>query len=158
MAPHVSCAYKHMAKYSEVVNKTEGLMVSGCGGEMHGNIKVLIIYYTCKRIVNLEEARNLYITVVEGLISQVNNDPETRPFLNNYPITKNNIEISISFRKKDGNHVDGKGQIAFISCAHGIVYYSTMDSEDRNFRDFHEEPYEVAKSIVMGDENTYDAR
>lgn len=147
---HVALANKEAARYSKIMKQKEGLHIYGSGGRMRKSIQAITICYESQRILEVGEARRFYISVVEGFISQLNANPEIRPFLQNYPTNINNVDIDIAFINQNHSHIDD-GHVAFIFSANGIVYYDRFDSTEGKFVDLYEEPYEVAKSIVMGE-------
>lgn len=47
--------------------------------------------------MNLEEARRLYVEVVEDFLNRINNNKEIRSYLHDYPFTIKNLDLMIHF-------------------------------------------------------------
>jgi hypothetical protein len=139
-------AFSILNKYSNFLQKTEGFEVFGTGGAMTTNVKSVFVSYVSNKNVGLEEARKIYISVIENLVKEYNNDKEIRPYLNDYPFTYNNIDLHISFKNK-GNYIGNK-KIAFILKAKGIIYYDIFDEKLDDFIDIYQEPYEEGLKII----------
>ncbi|MFN0065792.1 MAG: hypothetical protein ACKVOH_06115, partial [Chlamydiales bacterium] len=118
------------------------------GGFMHDIEEVGFSYISLDKY-NVEEARALYIEVMEGFIERFNADETIRPYLHNYPFTEENLRIRIGFEDENRKH-RSDGNIALIFLVNGKVYYEGFDSEKDKFYTLHEEPYATAVEIVKG--------
>lgn len=150
------CSCQHKSNYSSIVNKISNSYSSelyksqdfdliGTGGATAGDIKELFLDYWSHRLVDLCEARILYVNTVEGFIKLVNENKEIRPYLHDFPFTIKNTEISLGFVDEKNCHVKNK-KIAFVFEVHGNIHYC-ISSKD-TLVTVHVEPYEKALRIV----------
>lgn len=75
------------------------------GGQ--GNyIRKIRLTFSSQSILELREARQLLVDVVDGFLDQVNFDPELGPLTSSYPISSDDLEICIKFESYHGLYVD----------------------------------------------------
>lgn len=101
------------------------------------------------RTPTLEEARILYVKGVERLLKRVNQDPQIRPYLHNYPFTVSNLTYTMQFPYVAVD-ASGTGPIVDIMCVRGRVYYDVLEPNNGrgDLRAMHIEPYADALRIV----------
>lgn len=147
-AIHCKLSDKIFMPYNRELQKQKRLFVIGSGGAMMGDIQKVNASYLSFERMNLEEARKLYIEVVEGYINQYNKDEPIRPYLHDYPVTIENFQVRIGYENDQRKHM-GEGYIAYVFKNKNNVIYCTYDHEKKDFIDHHEEPYETARDIVL---------
>ena len=96
--------------------------------------------------VNLEEARNLLLYSTDKYLSNINSNEEIRPYLNNYPFTEENTEITIFFYNPDRSNLPQENIYCASSEDGKVFFYSRSLGL---YRPLHEETYEEAKSLVL---------
>lgn len=138
-------AYRVMNTYSDKIEKPLGVKLIATGGGMASDLHMLELVYEGQQHFNVEQARHLYITVMEGFLKAINSYRQIRPWLHEYPYTSKNVRMRITFHDANGERVPNE-YIAYIATIKGTVYYDTHHNND--FRDFHKEPYEEALRIV----------
>lgn len=145
-------AYSLMGNFARKQQVENGLSVCGVGHSMpDGKIKKLTLYFMAQRKLMVDDARILYIMVTQEMLNQVNDDAELRCFLDHYPFTVDDLNISISFEEESGRDVDPP-YIAFVSTTKGIIHYAWYDaSTDLYFNERLKEPYDEALHIVRSD-------
>lgn len=146
-------AQKEMNAHSDEMCRKYGFEVAGTGGSFTTDIRSVYLMYVCKQHLSLQQARRLYVSVVEDLVTRLNANRNIRPFLHEYPITGKNIEIDLSFENRDGTSFKNN-EVAFISNmdGKGIVYYVSQEGSDR-IEILHRESYEEALRIVFSERN-----
>lgn len=97
--------------------------------------------------VNIEQARKLYIDIIEEYLRYVNEDEEVRPYLHNYPFTPVNLYFLLGFRENNQS-IKGEGHVASIVISRNIVYYDAYHTNSKKLYNLHKETYEEALSIV----------
>ena len=113
---------------------------------MHDVEKINLSLCTKKRL-NVDEARQLFIPLIEKLLSKINTDTNIKPYLHNYPFTSKNLCISLRLEEKNGKKVE-RPYIADVRLMFGMVFYSVEDlNDDMLFEHVHEETYEEALKI-----------
>ena len=146
---HVRAIDKLMSSYSKQVKKQWGLYLAGSGGAMMYDVKAVALDYECIANVTLEEARKLYVDLVEGFVDLVNKDEPVRPYLHNYPFTSSNCECSIMFLGKN-HRFHANEQITCVAKVKEKIYYSGYDPVKDMLYDIYAEPYEEAVRLVRG--------
>src|SRR5262245_48668587 len=106
VSTHVKYADKLLNAYAKQMKYEKGFELSSIGGAMMKNVKSVTLDLSDNKNVDIAEARKLYVETAEGLILKINDDVKIRPYLNQYPFTIENIEVSISFHEPDEEFVD----------------------------------------------------
>jgi len=132
-------------KTAKKIEKEKGLVLCGTGGGMMDNVKFMMMAFKYPKSVNVKEARDLLIYCAEAYLSDINNDPEIRPFLHNYPFTAKNIEIEIYFPD-----IADLNLLNVASVYKGGVAYKINDPKTQQLKRILEEPYETALQIYKG--------
>ena len=137
---------------------------------MPKRVERISVFFDAYHKASIEEARYLYVELVDQLVDLVNQHPKIGPFLKENPFPSKGAGIFLSFQKGVGDYyLDGS--ISTISQGRGDkLYYSTAEKrkilhqailgldglpegedewvEKVQFIDFMEEPYEEAARIV----------
>lgn len=152
---HCKLSDRIFIPYNKELKKEKHLYLVGSGGAMMDDIQKVNAHYVSYDRLTVEEARRLYVDVVEGYLSRYNQNEEIRPYLHNYPFTINNFKIMIGFENENHQHMD-KGFVALVSNREtkGVIYYASYDHETKKFNKIYEEPYETAREIVMRERAT----
>lgn len=109
---------------------------------------MLRLEFTTQNIMELCEARELLVDVVERFLYRLNTDyidPEFRPA----PYTSDNLEIYINFESYYTMYAD-RFYIGWVCLEDGEAYYyaSTLKNNKLAFWHKHQEPYFKSKSIA----------
>ncbi len=125
------------------------LMLSGSGGAMMNDIQEITLRFLSFDTIDVNEARVLYIEMMEEFLHRINCNEKIRPFLHNFPFVDENIKLNISFINSEGRTLrDGHVAMIFIGRNH-TIYYEAYDPITK-FYTLHREPYEEALRIVVG--------
>jgi hypothetical protein len=84
-----------------------------------GRVRVI---FSSQEILELCEARDLLVTVVEGLLERLNATPSVVENFDHFPITADDLELYFSFESFDIEYNDGT-YIAWMSLHDGFVRY-----------------------------------
>ena len=116
---------------------------------MMGDIQAVALGFASYKALNVDEARKLYVNIVEEYLHRVNCNEEVRPYLHNYPFTINNLEFNIEFDESNGR-MKSDGHVAYVSfiASRNLIFYSSYDYKTHKFQDLHQESYEEALKIV----------
>ncbi len=127
---------------------TNGLVVSSQGGRLMQNIKTLKQSLESSERVELSRARQIFVQTALDLMQCVNKNKKLRPYLNTYPFSIENIQLTIGFT--ENNNFIKPPHIANISCHKGKVYYSIANTnrEAEPLNHLHEETFEEACQLV----------
>lgn len=146
---HSKLSNRIFIPYNKELKKEKHLYLSGSGGAMIGDIQKINASYVSFEKLTIEEARRLYVDVAEGYICRYNQNEQIRPYLHNYPFTIANFEIMIGFENEKRQIIE-EGFVALIfHDRKNILVYYTYDPSTDKFIDLYEEPYEIAREIVM---------
>ena len=113
---------------------------------MHDIEKINLSLCTQKKL-DLEQTRQLFISLIQNLLKKINSDTRIKPYLHNYPFTSKNLCLSLHFvDKKDDNVLPP--YIGMVRLMFGKVFYSLQSLKDEMlFEHIHEETYEEALKI-----------
>lgn len=120
------------------LEKEKELIPCMVGGDGPEGINIVSLGYklNSQKELTLNDARKLYVEIVEGLLKQLNQEKIIRPYVVNYPLRSANIEIVV---------FSDKG-INFVSSFRGNIIYEKR--RNGNIESVYEEPYEEAKKLV----------
>lgn len=113
----------------------------GSGG-FYTNKKIDSLYvdFEIKKRLSPEEAKALLTTTVNAFIEYVNQNEGIRPFLQTYPVTPNQISVSIAFIDDKRAPFVGFSQIHLYE---GIIYYSAFQPEKKEYSPYQKELYPI---------------
>lgn len=116
---------------------------------MMGGIQAVALGFASYKALNVDQARKLYVDIIEEYLHKVNGNEEVRPYLHNHPFTINNLEFTIEFDEPNGR-MKSDGHVAYVSfiASRNLIFYSSYDYKTHEFQDLHEESYEEALKIV----------
>lgn len=109
------------------------------------------MYLNRENVVSLETARSLLVSVADGLLHSINNNPKVRDDLDKFPFTSDLLTISIYF--EDENKISLGNGVSYIYFSQGKIkyegyeiyeYYSGMGKDYT----IHEETYAEALESV----------
>ncbi len=163
-------------RFAKEMKKKHGLVCIGSGGRMPHKVEEITLFFDCYQHASIEEARILYVTIVDQLVEMINNHERIRPFLQTYPFPTEGAGICVSFNKKrKGYYLDGsvafmgqgrgkklhysKAEIQQIDCPSIIdgltkeILKPAHTDEEVVLVDLWEEPYEEAERIVHNAQN-----
>ncbi|MCH9625438.1 MAG: hypothetical protein S4CHLAM123_06120 [Chlamydiales bacterium] len=153
-----SCTIRE-ANYCKISNRIAGsyvtefakpreLMLSGYGGAMMDDIQEISLRFLSFRALNIDEARVLYVEMMEEFLCRINHHEEIRPYLHNFPFDINNVALTIGWINSDRKITrDGHMALMFIGNNH-TIYYEAYNSTE-GFYTLHKESYEEARRIVQ---------
>jgi len=137
-------------EYLKEIQSEYGFFVRALGGSMRGSVKKVIISFNTLKEIKLEEARIIAIELGERLIKKINDNGEIRPYLQNYPFNKNNIDITLSFNEEAGPRVK-REYITVLFIGGKNIRYLHYDHHKKEFCDELEEFYEYSKYCANSD-------
>jgi len=125
------------------------LQVCGVGGSIPDKIRKFHFDFDLIMRVDREQAREIYVDMLEHFLQMVNSDEEIRPYLENYPVTNANVEILLTFCDKPLQRVPPPYMAFVFGCKNSIVY-DQWDPVTEKFCDAYHELYADALKIVRG--------
>jgi len=150
-APHSKLSDKIYIPYNKELKKQKNLYLVGSGGAMMGGVRKVNAHYDAFKNLTVEEARRLYVEVIEGYLTRYNQNERIRPYLYDYPFTIANLEVDIAFHNKPGQRVDKEFVALMFVVKKNRLIYEAYDHETDKFFDLYAEPYETARDIVMAE-------
>lgn len=108
------------------------------------------VIFSSQRILELCEARDLMVTVTEGLLERLNASGSVASNFDHYPITADDLELYFSFESFDIEYNDGT-YIAWMSLHDGYVRYlnGLVKNPRIDFWDARIEPYYKSLQFVQ---------
>ena len=133
--------------YIKEFAKPRRLMLTGSGGRMMYDIEEITLRFLSYRTLNVNEARTLYVEMMEEFLQRVNCHEKIRPHLHNFPFEVDNIELTIGFN--DAKGILGGGHVAHMFIGNNsTLHFAAYDPKIEDFYSLHEESYEEAVEIV----------
>ena len=72
---------RHMSAFGKEVQKTDNLYLVGTGGSARYGIDKLSLTFISPTTPTIEEARSLYLDIMNRFINRINEDEEIHPYL-----------------------------------------------------------------------------
>jgi len=130
--------------FSEKMLRENALISLGAGGYYHEkSVNALYADYELFQPYSKEEAKALLTQIIPQFVDHINTSEEIRPYLQTYPVTSDQVSISIAFFDQDHNPYD---KLAQIHLYQGKLYYSTYDREKKAYLAVENEKYKLEKS------------
>ncbi|MBS0637170.1 MAG: hypothetical protein JSS12_06640 [Verrucomicrobia bacterium] len=135
-----------MQRNSKLLRK-EGFCLAGTGGNSYPTIRYISeTYWTSEyQYTSIDDARKLFCRIYEMYEVPFNSDKRIRPYLHNFPLTDENIQISITFFDKDRNDL----VLPYIESVYtnkGELIFESRD-EHGKFVILHKEPFQHTYSL-----------
>jgi hypothetical protein len=134
-------------QYSQELADQKKIFLDGSGGAMMDDIQRVTVSYISNAELSLEQARTLYINVMQEYLERYNANEKIRPYLHNFPFTAENIDLKLSFEKESGQR-QCSGDVAFVFMVNNVIYYDSYNNEKSTFYSLHKEAYADALKIV----------
>ncbi len=143
--PDIPALEEIVVTYSDEMERYNRLFLSDSRAYYDHYVEKVCMKFRTEAIMDVLEARDLIVHVVEGFLARVNEDPWVSTDLYNFPFTADNLHVEIEFDSFYGKYVDTR-EIGQVHLKEGIVYYYANDAMDRDTVFFHkrQEPYEKA--------------
>jgi len=135
--------------YDKQFAKPRGLHLSAQGGAMMDDIKKVILNFKSCDALTIDEARVLYVEMMEEFLCRVNQNEKIRPYLHNYPFEPHNFGLTIGFRNTERKITDdGHVALMFIG-KNQQLRIAGYNPETEQFYSLHREPYQESLKIVQ---------
>lgn len=124
------------------------LILTSQGGAMMDDIQEISLSFVSFDALNIDQARILYVDMMEELLHRINCHENIRFYLHNYPFLESNIKLMIGFEDSQ-KKITSDGHVALMSIAKNhSIYFAAYNSVKQEFYTIHEEPYDEALKIV----------
>lgn len=110
---------------------------------------IINLQFSSQVTLELCEARQLLVRMVEGFLKQLNYGYNRRNWLYTDQLTANNLKIQIDFQSFYGVYVD-ESYIGSLTLEDGVSFFYAFDLKDRSLCGWHSkiEPYSTSLAIV----------
>jgi len=140
--PHEPLIDAILAAYQREMFKDYRFEFDRVGGKILDGVEEVVVRLICFQPTNLEKARELQIIATERLLNLINSNEKLRPYIKDYPLTLNNLKVSVLFRKKNYfPYFNGSMERASQE-GDQICYYQEIP-EDKNSKVFVSRPRET---------------
>ena len=140
---------RHMSAFGKEVQKTDKLYLVGTGGSARYGIDKLSLTFISYTTPSIDQARKLYLDIVNRFIARINEDEEIHPYLIDYPMTHRDLKICILFSGLPESEM--ADYVTVISMGEygkkfeeKPIYYFKYDYEQQRSNIFFEETFEEA--------------
>ena len=93
------------------------------GGAMMTDIKSLKMSLWVQDSVTIDEARDIMVTFTELFLEAVNENPDLRPYLANFPFQPDNLGLMVAFLNEDCSETV-EPEVDSVILANGTIYYA----------------------------------
>ena len=145
---HVQLVNNITGPFCKELQKTHHLYLIGSGGGMMDNVESISLTFVSHQKVNVEQGRKILVELAETLLYGINSYFPIRPYLNTFPFTANNLDISILFETPSGEFLSGD-YLASLSGDEGRVSYAKYDPSNKKLFTVYREPYSKAIEVVQ---------
>jgi hypothetical protein len=123
-------AYSMMDEFSNLVYEEYNLHLDGRGGAMMDNIKEINLSYSSEKYLDIDQTRDLIVSVIRKLVIFFNNSTDIQPFLHETPFSEKNIHLMISF-EKNGKRIN-QNHVTLVSLRNSNICYYKIDKKTNN--------------------------
>ena len=141
---------KMAGKFSVKMTQEYGVERSGYGGAMREDLKLFNFTFTSYKKMGVDEARILYVSLVEEFLQAANNDESVRPYLHNYPFTRDNLCMMLNFRDPKNFRRICQPDLSLVIIGSGNIIYFSWDASETHCIEVLREPYFEAYEKVYG--------
>ena len=116
-------SYQLIENYSKELKKKDNfdLIGTGMGGNGNGKIATMGMYFDVNKALDINDARKLFLAMVQNFISKVNSDSKYS-FIENYPININSVRFKIRFVDKQHHPLSSKCVGLVFNVGDQIIY------------------------------------
>ncbi len=138
--------FKDVDRALEKFSNRYEMVVYGAGGAFCEDVEKIMLSVSVYKSVGVEEARRIYVEILDVIINQINQNSKIRPYLRDYPMDDKPIELSLRFEDKKQQR-PSKEYIAYVfTIPSGKIIYNIF--ENNKLETIHEEPLKEAFQIV----------
>lgn len=134
---------KLVDEHIKYIKKNFNVYPAGVGGGMASEINRISLHSDCYKIVNVDQAREIFFDCVSDLLNRFNCCPKIRPYMHNFPFTIDNLHLILAFSTSEGKRPP-EPNVALITVGNGKVFYAEYKHGLRDFNDIHIESIEKA--------------
>ena len=122
-------------------------MIEGADAQFYKEIGIEFMVF---RIITKDEGRKMLVEGVEELLHELNSNPQLEPYLQPYPFTVANVQISIFSYHPDRTKAYYPDIISFTAYSGKVRYVTDSPQPQYKYKQFteEEESYEEAVEIV----------
>ena len=152
--PYGDACDKIIKTFAKVARDEYRLRLWGQGGGCQDGVNTLFFHFVSDELVDVNQARRLYLRTLDRLLGLINSDESLRPFLKHYPFTNRDIDLSISFFVNGIlNNEPEPPNIVYVSGANNLIIYSLKDIEPFSSDSIPSESIQKARGIVEHQDN-----
>ncbi len=145
---------KLVSNYVNQIAKPHQLTFAAYGGAMMDDIQEITMRFISNKEMNVDQARELYVMMMESFLQRVNSSQELRPFMHNYPFEITNINLTIDFENSSGR-ITNDGHVAMIFIGRNQeLLFRGYNSDNEDFYSLCREPYAKALKQVTGNNSS----
>lgn len=143
-SPHVKQINRVTHQFTKQLKKEKGLDAFGYGGRMMDDIKEVALSLAAHHPMTIEEARCLFVEIVEEYLNLVNSDLKLRPYLHNYPFTVANLDFDFGLLRELKTIQPGQIGFVYYLPAKDCLCYRGYDPQKEEYYSIFEETYAEA--------------
>jgi len=133
------------------MHQEHGFYLESIGYDQFHDLEEVSIAFALRKRCSVFEARKLYVSAMEELLSRINADREIRPLLHVYPFTPSQVEMDLVFYEGEKFSKEG---VAFMFLKQNCIFYEARSGDFGPFSTLNEETYQEALEIVNSEEGS----
>lgn len=130
--------------FAKELRESQGLQLIGSGALLQKEEKSISMHLWSYEEMGVEEARALYVEVVQELLTRVNTSHEIKEYLEGSLFSFEDLDIDLLFFKANGDHV-GKEFVSMVHASKKELFYKAYNPVRQSFDLLHSENFEDAK-------------
>ena len=129
------------ANYENEMKSEYGLNILLNNALFDQKLKKFVIDFYHFEESEILQARFLIHRCAEELLNKINNSTHLQSCFEQFPLTEQNLEISISFIDPKSHKRHSNDQLSHVSLLNGRIYYSTYQTETQMLEQIHQEEF-----------------
>lgn len=141
---------KFIKTFATVAKEDYRLSLLGQGGAFRGSISKFSFRFISNELLDQDQARRMYLQIMDRIVDMINADENLRPYLSHYPFSHNDIDLKISFYQDVSLGLKvAPPYIAFVTSSDNLLFFWTRNECDNSLVDLPTEAYKRAQGIVQ---------
>lgn len=124
--PEEKAFYQEYSQLQTSISQQCGVQVAGSGVGWSDKVDRLILYLHYPNAVSLDEARLIFMRIVEKVTFEVNHRPAFQALIKRYPVTLDELEIVLTFPC-------GSQEVDRVTVLNRQIIYDRFDPQKKRY-------------------------
>lgn len=147
---HTEEATRIMQEFVEELRHEKGIEMTDSNIFYDPYISTIQMEFVTQALIELPEAREWMVDIVEGILARFNQSPILGPDIGDYPLTGDNVELYVTFESFYGKYIDEQ-YMGWMYLENGVCFYYTFLMKDHSHNDYQyrREKYSKTREIAV---------